>query len=386
MFIFFLLENLTMAVNLIPTSFITEDDKKLAVVDVYTQTKEAVSNSVFKQVDTGLTTATTVTNEVKGELVKSITAVKSITSQSPLQIALGVATGSLTKDSILGQMGVLDKKSALEKLKSAINPNLVNDIKGNLLTGLLKGVGFKGDSEALVKGVLGLPGGKTPINVLLDANPKLKVIYNAVDVIKTADNLDNAKGVASLLTSLTGDSELAKVLDMESQFSAMGNVMTIANFWNVPSLVDKAIDHFDDDDDKRKFAIANAPAAINSGGLYMINKITEIAGIGAVISNVPQAISRILSGYRLPAGLKEMTSIEAQLLVDTLSSLNPNWFQYQRNGVWVSNLEPFQVASADAIKAFKLLGLYTVEIAIAKTYPKTNLIALSKKRYPKAGL
>lgn len=375
-----------MAVNLIPTSFITEDDKKLSVVDVYTETKEQISNSVFKQVDVGLTTATTVTNEVKGELVKSITAVKSITSQSPLQIALGVATGSLTKDSILGQMGVLDKKSALEKLKSAINPNLVNDIKGNLLTGLLKGVGFKGDSEALVKGVLGLPGGKTPINVLLDANPKLKVIYNAVDVIKTADNLDNAKGVASLLTSLTGNSELAKVLDMESQFSAMGNVMTIANFWNVPSLVDKAIDHFDDDDDKRKFAIANAPAAINSGGLYMINKITEIAGIGAVISNVPQAISRILSGYRLPAGLKEMTSIEAQLFVDTLSSLNPNWFQYQRNGVWVSNLEPFQVASADAIKAFKLLGLYTVEIAIAKTYPKTNLIALSKKRYPKAGL
>ena len=375
-----------MAVNLIPSSFITDDDTKLAVVDVYAETKEAVSNSVFKQVDAGLNAATEVTNEVKSELLKSITAVKSITSQSPLQLALGVATGGLTKESILGQMGVIDKASALAKLKSAINPNLLTDVKGSVLTGLLKGVGFKGDTDSLVKGILGLPGGKTPINVLLDSNPKLKVIYNAVNIVKTADNLNDAKGVASLLTSLTGDSELAKVLDMESQFAAMGNVMTIANFWNVPALVDKAIDHFDDNDDKRKFALTNAPAAISSGGLYMVNKIIEIAGVEAVVSNTPLAINKILMGYRLPAGMKTITQQEAELLRDTLASLNPNWHQYQRNGIWISNLEPFQVMGADAVKAFKLLNMFTVEIGIAKTYPKTSLVALSKKRYPRAAI
>lgn len=375
-----------MAVNLIPSSFVTGNDDKLAVADVYTETKDAVTNSLFKQADAGLSATVTVTNEVKAEMQKSVSVVKGIVSQNPLQLALGVVNGSLTKESIMAQMGVLNKADALAKLKAAINPNLVNDIKGNLLTGLLKGVGFTGDSDSLVKGILGLPGGKTPINVLLDGNPKLKMLYNTVDVIKHADNLDSANGVASLLGSLTGNSELAKVLDMESQFVAAGNILTLASIWNVPNLMDKAIDHFDDDDDKRKFVIANADAAASSGGLFLVNRIIQIAGTGAIVANVPQVVGKILSGYKLPAGMITITLTEAQLLRDTLLQLNPNWMQYNRNGVWVSNLEPFLNMSADAVKAFRLLGLYTTEISIAKSYPRANLVAVAKKRYPKAAI
>lgn len=375
-----------MAVNLIPASFVTGNDDKLAVVDVYKETKDAVTNSLFKQADAGVVATVTVTNEVKAEIQKSVSVVKSIVGQNPLQLALGVANGSLTKESIISKMGVLNKADALAKLKAAINPNLVNDVKGNLLTGLLKGVGFKGDSDSLVKGILGLPGGKTPINVLLDGNPKLKILYNAVDVIKHADNLDSAHGVASLLSSLTGDSELAKVLDMESEFVAMGNIMVLANIWNVPHLVDKAIDRFTDSDDKRKFAIANADVAASSGGLYLVNRIIQIAGTGAVLANVPQVINKILTGYKLPAGMITITLTEAQLLRDTLLQLNPNWFQYSRNGVWISNLDPFLTMSADAVKAFRLLGMFTTELSIVKTYPKVSLVALAKRRYPKAAI
>lgn len=376
-----------MAVNLIPSSFITDDDKKLSVVDVYTETKEQISNSVFKQVDVGLTTATTVTNEVKGELVKSITAVKGVFNDKPLPFLIkDIAQGKFDVKKLKSEMGVLDKAAAIAKLKSAINPNLVNDVKGNLLKGVLNGVGFTGDSDALVKGILGLPGGKTPINVLLDSSPKLKVLYDANTVIKSAKDINDAKGVASLLTSLSGNSELAKVLDMESQFATMSSIMQVADEWNAPELIDKTVDFFEDINDKYDFSMKNIKKAIKEGSMKSLRRIRDVVGAEAIMQTTPQAIYRILAGYRIPSSMKTLTLDEANHLNDLLNSLNPNWFQYQRNGVWISNLEPFQVASADAVKVFKLLGLYTVEIAIAKTYPKTNLIALSKKRYPKAGL
>lgn len=376
-----------MAVNLIPSSFITDDDTKLAVVDVYAETKEAVSNSVFKQVDAGLNAATEVTNEVKQELLKSVTGVKSVlTAKHPGYIIADIASGKLTKDTLLAQMGVLDKAAAIAKLKAAINPNLVNDIKGNVLTGILKGVGFKGDSDALVKGILGLPGGKTPVNVLLDANPKLKLIYGEAEHLRDLKDVKSATDVFNLMNQLSFSPEIIKALDMESQMATLDTVLDFCVKFNIPEGIDKTVNYFEKRSEKRKYALKNAQKAAEGGNLQLINRILELAGADALMSNTPLAINKILMGYRLPAGMKTITQQEAELLRDTLASLNPNWHQYQRNGIWISNLEPFQVMGADAVKAFKLLNMFTVEIGIAKTYPKTSLVALSKKRYPRAAI
>lgn len=283
--------------------------------------------------------------------------------------------------------GGKEKKDALAQLKEATGglESTINEVKGDLLTSMLASIGFKDQPAELAKGLLGLPGGKDPSAVLLNNHPKVKVLYGAVSGIRNGADLNTAKGVAEMVNSITGDSELAKVLDMESQFAAIGSVMSKATKLKIPGLIDRIIDHFSPED-RPAFVLTNALQIILDGDLSAINRMITLAGAQAVLANVPNAVELVLMSYHFPLSAPEPTTVLANELVDVLNRLDVNWAQYKRNNVLVSNTENFVYASAHAKKLLMLLPAYQVQTMIAATYPKASLLDIARGQYKYAAL
>jgi len=283
--------------------------------------------------------------------------------------------------------GGKEKKEALAMLKDATGGlnSTINEVKGELLTSMLASVGFKDQPAELAKGLLGLPGGKDPSAVLLSNHPKIKVLYGAVSGIRNGADLSTAKGVAEMVNSITGDSELAKVLDMESQFAAIGKVMSKATKLKIPGLIDRIIDHFDEED-RPAFVLTNALQIILDGDLAAIDRMITLAGAQAVIANVPNAVELILMSYHFPLAAPEPTTAMANSLVAVLDRLDGHWEDYKRDTTFISNLENFVYASPHAKKLLMLLPAYQVPVMIASTYPKASLLDIARGQYKYAAL
>ncbi len=362
-----------MAATIAPSTFATGPADEVATADVYQST------------------ATTVTNKLKSSLNTSAFLANIEISKS-LRIVKDLEPGKLSK---LGIKGVKSKLAALEAIKEGdgrarinalLGPGLVNDLKATTVTGLLAGLGVKGDNTKLARSLLGLAGGAKPVDVLLDGNPKLKILHGAVETIRGAKDLKNAKDVAGLMSKVLGNTALAEVLDMESKFVVLQNVLARAVHLGVPELYDKFFTHFDKPSERRAFANSAIDAALRNPNVDLLNLILDTVGSAALLAKFPNAVPTILRNYKYPRGQGSPTLVEADKLAALVARIDPHWLEYSRKGVWVSNLEALTYASIETMALFKLLPAIRTEWLIAKSYSSSTLVGTFRRAYPKAAL
>lgn len=346
-----------------PTVFSTGPKDEVAVVDVYKETEATPLNKVVDAVKTSAA-------DVLAAAGQTVT----------LSNLLEKGTEALTA-------GRFDKDTALRELNEATGGllstiNNLKSMKTDLVEQMLKGVGFNDDVLGVAKGALGLPGGKDPAAAVLDKNPKLKFVYDSVTHARQTADLDTARGVADLLNSVAGNSELAKVLDMQSQFAVLGTIVNAASAYNIPDILDTVLTRLEDEEERTAFLLAQAQQFAQNSDIYGLTKVLAKAGPHQLLSRFPDIVTTILENYQNPQGVKKPTVTETTALLNLLNGINPHWFQYYRNGTWISNLETYQVISRAAKDTLLLSVVHRKALMFANRYPSVKFRPTVKKYYP----
>lgn len=379
---FFFYFEVIMAATIAPSTFHTGPKDTVAVKDVYQETEYTPASGGFVEKFKNITKAT---EDVSSSLTKNLELAKGagnqILSIKSLKDLKDKQTRSSLKD-LMANAGNLTKIEGLDTLKGLLPPGVVKALgEGDVTKQLLKGVGFVAEDNALIKGAMGLKGKVDGIQNAIKSNEKIQVLYGTTKKLQSIKDLKKSGDIVAVLNSVLGDSQLGKVLHLEGTFKLLGNALDWASYFNIPNIVDDVMGAIKDKKDKKKFALANAANACRGGNLDIIEKIMDITGAGAFLARCPNAVMLILMNFKEPTGV---TPARAQKLIDILNRLDGNWLRYNRNGVWISNLDPLTYASKDSYKAISIVGSYSVELMIAKSYPSTNLPGLAKRNYPKA--
>lgn len=209
-------------------------------------------------------------------------------------------------------------------------------------------------------------------------------IGDSFSMLSSADVTD-ARGLVDMLETITGNSGIAKLFDLEAEMALFGGILGEAIRLGVPDAIDELYDKFKDDQNARKVFSDNLLMAATSGDLAAVQRIIAKIGLQAALSQVPDLIQIILMGYTFkplttaaewPARLGELKS--------TIASIDPNWYRYKRNGQWVNNLAPFTYISDDAKKLFLTDPDFKEAAMIAGEFPSEDIMSILTRNYPLA--
>lgn len=376
-----------MSTKLATTTFDTGGKDIVATVDVYkadpvnvplNRAVTTVEQAVSGTGDALKKTASDTVDQAQSALKKSI---------KPKALLKALKTGKVDEKLLTGIP--LTEEAGLALLQKSIGGGLgqinsLKDLKGDLLTSLLGSVGFVKDPKALAAGILKLPGSTDPINVLLDSNPKLKILNGVVKYIKNYAELDCVEGIISSVNALTGAANPPVVTDMKARFAVLGKLASDGCAAGLPFIIDSILGTLDPDE-KPAFLLTTVKKAMENGDTYQLEKLLDYASVEQVAAKVPNPAAYHLSQYKLPS---EYDSLQATAgtLITFLNRLEPGWDTTKRGSETVSNLLPFSSASADARLVLAHSVTHRVPASISPNYMPMAFRDMVARDYPRAGL
>lgn len=291
----------------------------------------------------------------------------------------------LTNDVINGKFR---DKDYLKKRLTDATGGLFSDIdaiKNSVMDQALNKIGFNDLGKNLVKGLAGVPGSPDPLNTFLELNPRLKIIHDGVEYVRNSDDyrIDDFQTAFKVLGNITGNPEIAKVVDLEAKFSTVNSLISVATKLKVPFLLDELKTVLSEDEYDEVSRKSLVEVAKNSD-LPSVNKIVDQIKPGMSLATKPDLIEYLLANFRVIDPSKGIGLEHANELVDTLNRIKPNWDKMERNGVMVVNGSVFTNASEDAVTALKLLPEYQFSVMISKLFVLQSNIQSLRNNFPKA--
>lgn len=275
---------------------------------------------------------------------------------------------SITRDLIGIKNKTISKENVLLRLtKSVGNSSILRGLTGDVQGGIFKAFDALGVNKESAGAILGVT--KSGISQYLRGD------------------LDDLRGLADLAKEFTGNSEILGIFDLAAESAIMSSMIDYAIKAGAVDLLDDLVVKASTQEIIRVAYLNNVRVSLGYGDLVALNKIIDRIGVGGVLSQVPDAIKVILTMYRFPQGVNSSNvgSTYTQLL-NTLGRIDPNWFQYRRNGEWITRLDPFTYASPDALSMFINDPLYQDEAMIAPKYPAVELVGSIKATFPMIGM
>ncbi len=308
------------------------------------------------------------------DVYKASTAVKNTPSKTNIDSIISSASGSFKPSTMsLSSISGIVSKGASSFTQTDLTNRLVSAVGGN-----------KNAFESLTSGLKTSAISELTSSIGIDAK-NVQVLVGETKTLIDSGNLKTANGLMSILSGVTGNSKLASLLDLGSEFSLIKAVVLSAIAIGIPALVDAALDHIKDDKKKKELLLASIRQAAIASDLSTINKALDYVGADGVIARCPDVVVLILTNYKWASTTtaSEYSALSTKL-INTLNRINARWHLTQRNSVDVSCLKPFTTASASAISLLKLNSAYMVPCMIAASYPNRPLIASIKSKYPKS--
>lgn len=388
----FFFEYLKMTTLAKPNAFTGPLDD-IVVVDVYKeQPPSTVINRITEDAKSSIgTAAESIKDLAKGSVNDAIDSIKSALD-NPKELVNDLIKGDFEK--ILGG-SIPTKEEALSMLKGIAGDALgsignLETLKQDFLTDVLSSVGFKSNAKELAAGLLGVPGSVDPIKSLLGVNPKFKVIYDGVEFVKNKGDAKSAGEIANLLSGVLGNGELAKVLNVESQFAFMNTALTKSFKLGIPGIADTMMNSATTPEEKASLALNLANGAFKNSRLDTITTIVNNVSKDRLESENPNAVKQILKGFNL---VLEDGSPNGQVLnsgdfLGVLDTVKSDWSVYTRNGQPIVDLNFYLEASRDSIALLQADPVHRVNVmtALMQTGHSTNFYTLAKAAFPKAAI
>lgn len=325
------------------TIFQGDSSQQVLVEDAYGIANNETRNSMYES--------------VKGVFADSVDGIQSNKS-SPRQIANIIQAA---------RRGTADKMDLIDRALG---------VMGTSLPGLLGTVGgtLKNIIGDAAESVIG-PGAKKNIDVLFDGIPTM---ISVIDV-------DNTQSLFEFIAELTGNSELARIVNIEAEASIIGALASSVMEYGIPDLMDDIIETSRSEAAQRKAWEYISTDAVYGADLAAINHVIDKIGLTAFLENNPNAIDMILGSFFFGTNDTVDTWPAKRVeLITTLARINATWDKYNRNGVLIPNLQPFQVASDDAKKLFQLQEPELTYCLTAVNFPPSTPFDVMSKMYPGA--
>ncbi len=370
--------------SLAPNSFGTGPKDEAAVVDVYE--KVDVSEPINRITETKPSALSNLTNLAKDAISTATDNLKNLTDPNfiPKEIAK-IKRGESILDGI-----PLSKEEALDALKKLATNGIggvvsLETLKGDLLTDVLGSLGFKDNAAELAAGILGLPGSTSPIETLAGTNPTLKMLYDQAEYIRDIGDVKDASGVAALLGSLSGNTELAKAINMQDSFALINTAVSKAYKYNIPGIADKFLTAAGSPEERRGLALSLAKSAFPGAHLDTIQSILQVLDVDILKADQPMVISNLLNGYRINADDPYSVNINnlATELINTLTAIDVNWNKYNKDGTYILDLSIYKHVSDDARRVLSTIEEHRIGLMASDFYPSEDLFGLNRKLFKK---
>jgi hypothetical protein len=201
-----------------------------------------------------------------------------------------------------------------------------------------------------------------------------------------ANRRSEVSGLNGLLSQYTGAPELIEQFDLQAEVALLDTIVSKAVDLGVPAAYQAVMDSIADDRVKTQVALRNLRLAALRSDLSTINAIVDQTGRAAALAKEPSLVTDILRYYSWGSGVsrKEYPSKRDELL-NTLDRLDSNWARKQRGGRWVDNLEPFSVASSQALTLLEQSS-YQLQAMMAPSYSPANYRTVVRKYHPFAAI
>lgn len=244
----------------------------------------------------------------------------------------------------------------------------------------------KSPSDALTPEMKGIIADKLSANAYVDRDLVLAVIDGRQRSVEP-DDLDDVKGVANFLNELSGNEELAQILDLEAEIAIFDTVLSKAIDLGIPDAIDTLITQSKDKRSIKRVLENNLGRLARASDLAGVRRVVNEIGRETALVREPRLIQTLLTFYQFPDNTTKAQYPERlQELKDTLNLVDPDWDIYVRNGEAIQSLEPFSYASQNALTLFTLDADYRAVALIAPSYPSQHLLAIARDNYPMTAL
>lgn len=281
--------------------------------------------------------------------------------------------------------GVSFDPAVIKERYKNLNKNL-DSLGGVVLSNVLRNSGFLGDPEEIVEGLLGATKGRPLSEVLAYQKETVALVIDGTkNIIKNIKDFDprSISDVAKMISSVAGDSDLAKILDMDSEFAMLKTLNDASIKLGIPKALDYIVDKVKDDKPQlRRVLLDGLPTALSNGDISYISTTVDQVGKGFVLAKSPEVINQLVTSYQLPPGeFIETEELKDQLLI-TLEKIDPKWNLHLANGVEVINLGIFESMNDTVRNLLKLDPRYVSSVICASLYPPADTATLFKNYYP----
>lgn len=333
----------TIGTRVADTIFSGAPTDNLATQDVYKVTDSGAKNTLFDAAKEQVTETAELLRKRPGIVSEAV------------QLARSAQTGTMSKADIASRVAnVLSGlgNNPLSKLSAAASSKVFN----------LLGVSPETQKTLMTAGASGFQ------------------IFQYADV-------SSVRGITSLLGDLSGSSSLAKLFDLEAESALFSGVLDDAIRMGVPDSLDLVKQYASNEKVWKDAFVQSAGQAILSSDLATLNKIIDDTSAAQVLGENPNAITDLLTNFKLLNTETPDTYPAKLLLLKTvLNKLNPTWWQYNRGGQLVLDYGVMTTASDDAKKLLYLDSLYRDMALTAPFYDKKTVAAVTLELYPESSI
>lgn len=183
------------------------------------------------------------------------------------------------------------------------------------------------------------------------------------------DNIQDARDVYSMVNQVTTNSPVSNFFDVGSESALLSGTMREAIALGVPGTVETLVANAKDSEVAYNALYANLLVAIEYSDLDAILLMLDNVGVNGYLSQVPDAVPRLLQNYKLPTNTSSAQyDAELTALLAVLVRFSPTWGSVIRGSTAVDNLTAFSQLSDDAKTLMLRDETLQIPVLIGPTY------------------
>jgi hypothetical protein len=194
-------------------------------------------------------------------------------------------------------------------------------------------------------------------------------------------DITNYGNLLGLVGDLSGNPEFARMINIGYESAVWGAAFTEAAGYGAFDY-SRDVKQYIDPEVYRQAMIYSLPVVAASGSLEATQHVITELGAETVITHKPDYIKVFLGRFKLPETRPADIPTYANLVVDTMSQLNPRWYLVSRGGEDIYDLSALAGASTDAVQTLDNHAVIGPLIQIAPYFPEVTTDEVLREQYP----
>lgn len=216
----------------------------------------------------------------------------------------------------------------------------------------------------------------------------IKLLIGGTESSISPENFKSAGGFATMLSGLSGGLTQVEYKDIGAKAALVASIVDKAIALGIPNVIDKIITQIGDKKRERELMVSRLRQWAMISDIKTLNKVVDIIGVHAALEREPRLLEILVGGYTYSQNYDEVVNYQEKYteLVTFLDRMNPNWEKGQRNGLVVSSIKLYVIASDEARTLFRLNQRHYPDILAAEGFQEDSILNVISSHHQKITL